>query len=82
MGYGREIVEEMEADFAVLEASIEMSARKGIWTTRDGQRIAVEDMTDSHIRNTIAYLERNDVCDIYLPWITRMQRELKRRGKE
>lgn len=82
MGYGREIVEEMEADFAVLEASIEMSAQKGIWTTRDGQRIAVEDMTDSHIRNTIAYLKRNDVYDIYLPWITRMQKELKRRGKE
>ena len=79
MGYGREIVEEMEADFAVLEATVETSAREGIWTTRDGRRIAVEDMTDSHIRNTIAYLERNDVCDTYLPWIVRMKRELKRR---
>lgn len=82
MGYGSEIAEEMEGDFAVLEAIIETSAREGIWTTRDGRRIAVEDMTDSHIRNTIAYLKRNDVCDIYLPWITRMRRELERRAQD
>lgn len=79
MGYGSEIAAEMEADFAAFEASVETSAREGIWTTRDGRRIAVEDMTDSHIRNTIAYLERNDVCDIYLPCIVRLKRELKRR---
>ena len=79
MSYGSEATAEMEADFAVLEATVETSAREGIWTTRDGRRIAVEDMTDSHIRNTIAYLERNDVCDIYLPWIVRLKRELKKR---
>ena len=79
MAYGSEAIAEMEADFAVLEATVETSAREGIWITRDGRRIAVEDMTDSHLRNTIAYLERNDVCDIYLPWIARMQKELERR---
>lgn len=79
MSYGSEAIAEMEADFAVLEVAIETSAREGIWTTRDGRRIAVEDMTDSHIRNTIAYLDRNDVCDIYIPWIARLKRELKRR---
>lgn len=82
MGYGSEIAAEMEADFAAFEATVEMTAREGIWTTRDGRRIAVEDMTDSHIRNTIAYLELNDVCDTYLPWIVRMRRELERRAKD
>lgn len=29
------------------------------WTTRDGDTIALEDMTDSHRRNLISWLRRN-----------------------
>jgi hypothetical protein len=29
-----------------------------IWTTRDGTQIPVSEMTDSHLANAIAYLER------------------------
>ena len=29
-----------------------------IWTTQDGQRIAVSEMTNSHLLNTIRYLGR------------------------
>lgn len=29
-----------------------------IWTTRDGQRIPIGQMTDSHLTNTIAYIYR------------------------
>jgi hypothetical protein len=29
-----------------------------IWTTRDGKRIAIGDMTDQHLLNTINYLRR------------------------
>ena len=28
------------------------------WTTREGERIPITEMTDSHLRNTIDYLER------------------------
>lgn len=30
-----------------------------VWTTKDGRRIAIPNMTDNHILNTIAYLRRN-----------------------
>lgn len=30
-----------------------------VWTTRDGRHIAVKDMEDSHIENTIRMLQRN-----------------------
>jgi hypothetical protein len=28
------------------------------WTTKDGKRIDVTEMTDNHLRNTLAYMER------------------------
>ena len=35
-----------------------MAATKTIWETRDGQRIRVRDMDDSHLVNTVRYLRR------------------------
>lgn len=32
---------------------------KQIWTTKDGRRIAIPNMSDSHLNNTIAFLRRN-----------------------
>ena len=32
--------------------------KKYVWTTKDGRKVPVREMTDSHLENTIKYLER------------------------
>ena len=80
MSLGSEAVVEAEADFAVFEGVIESSAKSGVWTTKDGREIPITEMSDGHIRNVLAMLERNNVCDIYMPWICRFKKELSRRN--
>lgn len=77
MGMGREWAEEHY--FEEERMQIEDEASLGIWTTKDGERISVEDMTTSHIKNTIAYIQRTDQTDMYLPWVKVFKAELTRR---
>lgn len=79
MSYGDNIRIEREIDYAVLYATVQAQARKGIWETKDGRKIPVEEMTTSHIRNTISMLKRHNVCDLWEAWIQRFERELERR---
>lgn len=81
MSLGEEILEEIEIDYAALQIQIESDAKRGVWTTRDGLKIPVTEMTSEHIKNTIVMLERNDAYDLYLPWINRLQHELDERSK-
>ncbi|MCC6751990.1 MAG: hypothetical protein IT371_30335 [Deltaproteobacteria bacterium] len=50
----------------------------GTWTTRDGRKLAIRDMTDSHLGNTLRYLTRNGSQGI--PAFALMEREAARRG--
>ena len=82
MSLGSDISDEMDANLALLEWEIEYKARTKTWTTKDGRHLRFSQMSDSHLQNTIKMLERNDVCDIYLPLITAMREELKGRHNE
>ena len=80
MSYGRELAEDMAMVFDLYQEKVKRDAEKGIWTMRDGTKIPVEEMTTSHLQNTIRFLERKeDTTDLWLPWIVRMQEELEKR---
>lgn len=80
MSLGLDCIPEIDIDEQVRHMEVEHEAMRGFWTTRDGNQIHVSDMTESHIRNTIRYIERVDKIDLYLPWIDRFKRELRERG--
>ena len=77
MSLGREYRDEYDADAIYMIKKAE--AERGVWTTKDGQRIHIQDMTDSHIRNTLNMLIRNNDFDINIAWIEVLSKELKRR---
>ena len=78
-GLGQELIEESMIDAWIRQARIEVQAEKGIWTTKDGERIHITKMSDSHLKNAIRRLEEQNVFDKLLPWITVMEKELERR---
>ena len=80
MSMGREWIADHAWElYGEMEHDIEEEAERGVWTTKDGREIPVEEMTTSHIKNTIALLERNNCDDMYTPWITVFHKELQRR---
>lgn len=82
MSLGSEAATELEIGREIIRSRIAADAETGIWATKDGRKIAVKDMTTSHIRNTINFLEERNAFDMVLPWICVFKKELKRRGEE
>ncbi|MCR5669671.1 MAG: hypothetical protein K6G10_01580 [Butyrivibrio sp.] len=79
MSMGTEAALEADMDEYIRYMNIERDAENGFWTMKNGERIHVSKMTEGHIRNTIALLEKNNARDLYLPWICRLEKELNDR---
>lgn len=45
------------------------------WTTKDGRKLKVHEMTDHHIRNCMNMVGKDD------PWYPQFFKELEKRGK-
>ena len=77
--YPEELLDEYFAEKQIYY-DIEEKARSKIWTTKDGTKIPVKDMTDSHIQNIINLIKRKDKRDYYLPWLKVFEEELENRA--
>lgn len=51
MSLGAEIATEQEIERELIYAHAQSMAKKRIWETRDGRKLNVSEMTDSHIAN-------------------------------
>ena len=56
----------MRANLRDLEMELWLRRRKNLtWVTRDGKQIAIEDLTEDHLKNIIAMIRRdNSVSDL------------------
>ena len=80
MSLGAEAKSEM-AVYEALAYDHELSqCIKGIWTTKDGQKISVVDMTSRHIKNCINMLQKqgNVIAEM---WVNRFKEELEYRNE-
>ena len=72
---------DIDADYLYMQ--VENEAKRGVWATKDGTEIRITEMSDSHLRNAIAMLKRNnDEFNLNLPWIEVMEEELERRAND
>lgn len=86
MSYGSEYIadntyeiEQSQKRWENLYIEAAMEASKGIWRTKDGRVLSVEEMEVGHIKNCINMLERNNV-PFRKPYIKKFIDELHKRG--
>lgn len=79
MSLGTEFSVESEINYMVRYCQIQRQAKSRVWITKDGKKINVSDMTDQHLINTTKFIERNNVNDLYIPWLLVFYNELDKR---
>lgn len=73
-----------EADF-MIDTIYRKSCRLAdaeVWETKDGLELPIKVMSTNHIRNAIAWIDREDICDAMLPIRNALSEELDRRAEE
>ena len=96
MSYGEEQREEMEIKWEIAMMQARQQVTDRIWTTKDGERIPVEAMEESHIANCIRMLQKqidrddeeedgecrmpDEVYNIKKAWIKAFEDELNKRA--
>lgn len=75
MGYGSELLAEMQAEAMIHEIELERQVESGTWIQKDGTTINIREMSDRHIRNCIGMLEKKST-EYAEMWIGRFEREL------
>lgn len=82
MSLGEDFRYEILAHIDGLYYKIRSEAESGIWTTRSGEKIDINDMSNNHIKNALAMVEKinKDSNDMMFPWEMRFKQELRKRG--
>jgi len=76
MGMGQEIMDALEIKEGLLEERRADLVDSKCWETADKRVLKIEDMDDSHLRNTINWLRRNDYYCFADSFISLMEEEL------
>jgi len=79
MGMGQEIMYELMAADALLEQRMSELVSSKCWETADKRVLKIADMSDSHLKNTIKWLQRNDHYYFSYSFVSLMEQELRLR---
>ena len=71
---------ELWPDTEMFEPDPPRITRASKWTTRDGQKIAIRDLEDSHLRNILMMHERHRLR-LPIAWFIALNREWDRRRR-
>lgn len=64
----------------LLFESYERAFKENYWLTNDGRKILFTNMSNNHLKNTIAYLKRNEDWPYQKEFIKKMSDELQYRS--
>lgn len=78
--YKAEMICESIGSYIKTSLAIQAEVEEGYWTIKDGTRIHISEMSNSHIVNTIKFIQKRDKTDLWMPWVHAFQEELQKRG--